>query len=156
MDQQVNIDNRNGPPQAVSGGLRKDVCDFAHDVLTLAELQAQLLVTDIKESSQSARLPSLLLFCGVMFGMACAPIALVALALFAVEIFNVSYAFGFLMTAMVGAALSGTMCAFGAYRLRNCFKVLNRSRQELECNVSWMKNLLSPSRLARNHVNCKD
>lgn len=152
MAQLLDVDKRNGSPPTVTGGLRKDVSDLAHDVLTLAELQAQLLFTDVKEGSQNARMPSLLLFFGVIFAVACAPIALVALALFVVEIFTVSYAFGFLIAAVVGAALSGTMCAIGAYRLGNSFKVLNRSRKELECNVRWMKNLLNPSQLDRNQV----
>jgi hypothetical protein len=124
-------------------------------VLTLAELQAKLLVTDVQECSQSAISPSLLLLCGAAIGMACAPIALVAVALCVVEIFNVTYALGFLLTAIVGAGLSGILCATGVYQLRNCFKVLNRSGNELKCNVKWMKNLLSPNRLARNQFSNK-
>jgi uncharacterized membrane protein (DUF485 family) len=155
MNHRLNLEERNGPHQTTARSLRKDVGDFAHDVLTLAELQARLLVTDVKEISQNAKIPSLLIVCGMMFGMACTPIALVALALFVVEIFEVSYAIGFLVAAIIGAVFSGTLCAIGAYRLRNCIKVLNRSGRELKCNVSWLKNLLSPERLARKQVSDK-
>ena len=155
MEQQVNKNERNGSTQTGTRGLRKDIREFAHDVLTLAELQAQLLVADVQECGQSSIFPSLLLLCGVAIGLACAPIALIAVALSVVEIFNVSYALGFLLTAIVFAGLGGTLCAIGAFRLRNCFKVLNRSGNELKCNVSWMKNLLSPNRMARNQVSNK-
>jgi hypothetical protein len=153
MDQRINQGERNDSTQTATGGLRKDVGDFAHDILTLAELQAQLLIADLQEGNQSARIPCILLLSGTMFGMAGASIALVAVALFIIETYQVSYPIGFLIAATVGAILSGTLVAIGLHGLRKCFQVLHRSRTELTRNLNWMKNLLSPNRLARNHVN---
>ncbi len=147
MDQQGNQVEQNDSTQTRSKGLGGDVGKLAQDVLTLAELQVQLLVTEVREFFQSAVVSSLLMLCGALLGMACAPIALVSGAFFVVEIFEVSLAVGFLTVALIGASLSAMLCALAAYRFRRkSFTFLQRSRAELECNLNWFKNVLSRNR----------
>ena len=55
MGHQTKISDQNGSPRSASKGLARDVGEFAYDVLTLAELQAQLFVADMQECGQRVR-----------------------------------------------------------------------------------------------------
>ena len=96
MGHQTEVNERNGSPETAPRALARDVGEFAYDVLTLAELQAQLLVTDLQECGQRGLVPGLVLICGVALGLACFPVALAALALLFIQVFETSYAAGFL------------------------------------------------------------
>jgi uncharacterized membrane protein YqjE len=125
------------------------VGDFAHDVLTLAELQAQLFVADVQECGQRALVPGLVLVCGVALGLACFPIALAALALFVIQVFETSYATGFLIAVVGGAVLSALLCVIGWWQIRERVAVLGRSQQELARNLRWIKKVIQRSRITR-------
>jgi Putative Actinobacterial Holin-X, holin superfamily III len=151
MAHQTKLSDQNGSPRTASKGLARDVGEFAYDVLTLAELQAQLFVADMQECGQRVRIPGLILLCGVALGLACFPIALAALALVVVQIFGTSYATGFLTAVVVGAALSALLCAIGWYQVRERVAVLGRSQQALVRNLRWIKKVLERSRITRRN-----
>lgn len=146
MDDQTKIDDRNGAPENASRGFARGVGDFSHDVLTLAELQAQLLAADVKECRQHLLGPALLLLGGAAVSLACVPIALAALALFLVQFFNTSYASGFLLASVVGAILGVLLSAAGWRHVGRQLAVLRRSKHELIRNLSWIKKVLNHSR----------
>ena len=125
--------------------------EFAHDVFTLAELQAQLFVADVQECGQRVLVPGLVLLCGVALGLACFPIALAALALLVIQVFETSYAAGFLMAVVVGAVLSALLCVIGWFQVRQRVAVLGRSQQELVRNLRWIKKVLERSRITRRN-----
>ena len=125
--------------------------EFAHDVFTLAELQAQLFVADVQECGQRVLVPGLVLLCGVALGLACFPIALAALALLLVQVFETSYAAGFLIAVVVGAVVSALLCVIGWLQVRKRVAVLRRSQQELVRNLRWIKKVLERSRITRSN-----
>lgn len=151
MDRQTKINESNGSPKAISKGLARDVSEFAHDVLTLAELQIQLFVADVQECGQRVFVPGTILLVGVALGLACIPFALAALALWFIQVFEVSYAAGFLVAAVVGAVLSTLLCALGWFQVRKRVAVLGRSQQELVRNLTWIKKVLQRSRITRTN-----
>jgi len=151
MDHQTQVSERNGSPQAGRKTMARDVGEFAHDVLTLAELQAQLLAADVQECSRRVLVPGLVLVGGVALGLSCFPIAMAAVALLLIEIFELSYAAGFLTTAAVGAVLSAILSAIGWFLVRRRVAVLGRSRQELVRNLRWIKKVLERSRITRSN-----
>jgi hypothetical protein len=114
MDQQAKVAERNGAPEAESQGLARDVGSFANDVLTLTELQSQLLVADVRECSRRALVPSLLLLGGLALGLACFPIALVTAALGLVQFLDISHFTAFLIVVVAGAICSMPYCASSA------------------------------------------
>lgn len=153
MGHQTKIDERNGSPESAPKALARDVGEFAHDVFTLAELQAQLFVTDVRECSQRAFMPGLVLLIGVALGLACFPIALVALALALVQVFEASYAAGFLIAAIAGAVSSAVLSVIGWLLVRGRLAVLRRSRDELLRNLRWIKKVLERDRTTRSNSN---
>jgi hypothetical protein len=151
MGHQTKLGDQNGSAHSGAKGLARDVGEFAYDVFTLAELQAQLLVADMQECGQRVRVPGLILLFGMALGVACFPIALAAFALIIVEVFATSYATGFLIAAVAGAALSTLLCAIGWYQFRARVAVLGRSQQALVRNLRWIKKVLERSRITRRN-----
>ena len=151
MDHQTKIGERNGSPETGSNALTRDVGEFAHDVFALAELQSQLFVADVQECRRQVAVPSLVLLCGVALGFACFPIALAALALLLIQVFEISYAAAFLMAAGAGAVLSAVLCVIGWFQVRERVTVLRRSQQELVRNLRWIKKVLERSRITRRN-----
>ena len=147
MPDQTKIEARNGSP----AGLARDVGEFAHDVLTLAELQAQLFAADVQECGRRVLVPALVLAAGVSLGWACFPIALAALALVLVEVFQSSSAVAFVTTALVGGMVSALCCAIGWSQIRRRVAVLRRSQQELVRNLRWIKKVLERSPITREN-----
>jgi len=140
---------QNGATMSEPRALAQDVGEFAHDLVILMELQAELLVADMKECSQRLLVPALALVCGVAFALACFPIALTALALLLIQKFEVSYAAGFLIATGVGVVLSALACVAGWFQIRDRVVVLRRSQQELARNIRWVKNVLKRTRITR-------
>ena len=145
------MNQRNGSRETAPKAFARDMQEFGHDVFTLAELQAQLLVTDAQECGQRVKVPGLLLLAGLALGPACLPIGLVALALWLVQAFEISYALGFLITAVVGGMLSMLLCGLGWFLVRQRLVVLRRSYVELVRNLGWIKKVLERNRCTRNN-----
>ena len=151
MDSQTKVSQQNGAPQTAPRALARDVGEFAHDVLTLAELQGQLFVANVQECSQRVLVPGLILLGGVALGLACVPVALAALALLLIQVFEISYAAGFLIAALLGAALSALLGTIGWFQVRKGLAVMGRSQQELVRNLRWIKKVLERSRITRRN-----
>jgi hypothetical protein len=150
MNHQTKISERNGSPEKASQALARNAGEFAHHVLILAELQAELFVADVQESGRRVRVPGLVLLCGVALGLACFPIALTALALSLKQVLETSYTAGFLMAFGVGAVLSAVLCVVGWFQVRASVTVLRRSQQELVRNLHWIMKVLERSRVGRS------
>lgn len=151
MDQQAKLTERNGKPDTASQGLAQDVGAFASDVLTLTELQSQLLAADLRECSRGALAPSLVLLGGLTLGLACFPISLVTVALGLVHFLDASLFTAFLIVVVVGAIGSALMCILAWRQVRQRAAVLRRSRDELVCNLRWIKRVLTRNRHTRNN-----
>ncbi len=148
MDQQTKVADRNGASDTESQGLARDVGAFANDVLTLTELQSQLLVADVRECGRRAMAPSLLLLGGLALGLACFPIGLVGVALAIERFLETSLLTAFLIVATGGAICSVLMCIGGCLQVRKHGAVLRRSRDELIRNLRWIKRVVANSRLS--------
>ena len=140
------MNQRNGSRETAPKAFARDMREFADDVFTLAELQAQLLVTDAQECGQRVKVPGLLLLAGLAVGSACLPTGLVAVALWLVQILEMSYATGFLIAAVAGAMLSMLLCGIGWFLVRQRLVVLRHSYEELIRNLGWIKKVLERTR----------
>jgi uncharacterized membrane protein YqjE len=149
MVHQTTINEANGSPQAASKGLARDLSEFAHDVFTLAELQGQLFAADVQEFSQRVLVPGIALLIGVTLGLTCLPIALAGSALLLVQFFEISYAAGFLIMALIGAVLSSLLGIIGLWQVRKRLAVLARSQRELVRNLRWIKRVIERNRITR-------
>jgi len=126
------------PPQAVA----RNVSEFARNVITLAELQSELLKVDAQESLKKLIAPVVLLVTTVVIILGCVPVLLTALALGLAEAGLADW-LAFLVAAGIGLALAAMTGLVGWQRLRKLPAILGRSKQEFSCNVAWVKEALT-------------
>jgi Na+/melibiose symporter-like transporter len=111
-------------------------------MVSLAELQSQLLSLDTKEALRTM-VPSLLgLITGGVLILSCLPITLFSVALLLVETTDLSHAQAFFITLLVGLVVGVGSCYWAYFALRNSFQPFQRSQAEWRSNVVWFKNVL--------------
>ena len=116
--------------------------ELTHDIVSLAELQFELLRIDCREGIRRILLPvALLLFAGIV-ALGTVPIALILVAEVLVQTAGLSRAAAFLIAAMSGFIVAVAIGVVGWSCLRGVVRVFERSCEELTRNVTWIKNAL--------------
>lgn len=150
MVHETKVGQQNGSQATVPKGLARNMGGLAHNLFTLAELHFALLARDLRDGSSRMLLTGSLFLLSVLIGFSSVPIGLVALALFIIDLFETSYALGFILASIAGGVLSGTLGVIGWFKLRGGAAVLQRSNQELNRNLRWIKTVLERDRDARD------
>jgi len=129
----------NRKPQSLTGGVR----DFVSDLISLLELQWQLLQVDLKEGRSRLLRSAVLLGIAPVIALAALPVLFLGTA----EILSASYGwplaytqFGLAGSLIVGALLIGW---FGLRALISSMTPLTRSRSEFSEHLAWMKSMLT-------------
>lgn len=131
--------NTNGRVRSDEPNVATSFSGLAHDVVELAELQAQLLSLDVKSTSRNARAAFVLTIVGASFLLSAISVGLFALAAVLVEQLDWSQSAADLVAAVIGIILGGAALA-AAWRLwQSGFGSLKRSRDELTRNIAWIK-----------------
>jgi hypothetical protein len=132
----------NGKAKAADPNVAASVTSLAHDAIELAELQAKLLKLDAQAAARNGGMSIALLVIGVCLLLGCVPVALIALAeVFAGQL-GWSRAAAFAASATVGLLLSAGIGAAAWLRVKSALSALQRSRDELNRNITWIKNNL--------------
>lgn len=134
----------NGHKSSPTHVLRRSLNQLAKDVITLCELQAELLQVDLREWLRRCLTPTLVL-AGVaaLLALASLPIALLGLAYCLVQYAGLTIAASLLITAAAGLAVAAA-CGFSAYRIAKREQgTFTRFNVELARNVRWLKQVLS-------------
>jgi len=145
LDDSPRSSNANGRSSAATG-VREGVGDLLQDVVSLGELQAQLLAVDARESLQKAQVPLVLLMVGMAVGLAAAPVLLLALGEALVQVFDWPRAVSYLVSGLVGAVMGGVLMYFACRQGAAVVAVFKRSQDELAENIRWIKYALSRGR----------
>lgn len=112
---------------------------LAHDVIELGELQAQLFVHDVKSATQKTRTSLLLGVVGACVLLGSGPVLLFALGELIIEQFGWTQSAGFAVSAVVGIGVSAGIMAAAWNRLSAGLSSMQRSRDELNRNIAWIK-----------------
>lgn len=132
----------NGRPQTDKPNVADSLGGLTHDVIELAELQAQLFALDVKESTQSTRTALVLAIVGVCVLLGSIPVVLIALAELLVQQLNWSAAVSYGVATLVGIVISVVLLLTAWARFRSGIVTMKRSREELSRNVTWVKSSL--------------
>lgn len=132
----------NGRVPAKTPNVAQSVSDLAHNVIELTELQTQLLMLDIKKSSQRTR--TCLVWCavGICLLLGSIPVALFALAELLAEQLEWSHAAAFAVAALVGLALAAVAAGAAWSYVKKGVVSAERSREEFSRNIAWLKSTL--------------
>ena len=112
------------------------------DVLTLMELQAELLQLDVREWVHSFIRPLAALLAAGIILLATAPVALLSFG-YLLEAKTDLPLWGAMMTAAgTGLALAAISAGVGVWMLKRDRRILDRFSTELRKNVHWLKETL--------------
>jgi len=134
--------NTNGQKRREESTVASSFSELTHDVIELAELQAQLFTLDVKEMSQSTRTSLVLAIVSASVLLGSIPAALIALAELLVQTLGWSQAAGFGVATVVGILVSAAIGAAAWSRFRTGLVTMRRSREELSRNIAWIKSNL--------------
>jgi hypothetical protein len=136
------IRQTNGSPTAPEKGVKRGMTDVARDLISLAELQSELLQVDAKEAAARAITPIILLVVGSTLALGTIPVVLLLIAS-ALAAAGLSYWLSLLIAAIIGGAAAAGAAWAGWKKLRSPLDVFQRSREEFNRNVQWLKHTLS-------------
>ena len=131
--------NTNGRVRTDEPNVAASFAGLSHDVIELAELQAELFALDVKDTSQTARTAFILSAAGIVVLLGSIPVALVTFAMVLIEQLGWSNAAGYGTATAAGILLGAGILAAAWARFRRSVITLHRSRDELRRNVAWVK-----------------
>lgn len=134
--------NSNGKAKPAEPNVAASFSGLAHDAIELAELQARLLKLDVQSAARNGGMSIALAVIGICLLLGCVPVALVALGEVFVAQWGWSRAAAFGTAAAIGLALSAGAAAAAWIRVRTALASLQRSRDELNRNIAWIKSNL--------------
>jgi hypothetical protein len=136
------------PEQLPPRAMRRNLGQLGNDVVTLAELQVELLQVDMRDWLRACTMPMILLAAGVLLGLASFPVLLLSLAYALGQVTEWSLAVRLLAASGAGLIVAGIFAVVAVHLLRRDAKILSRSTAELRRNVRWLKEVLTQSKSA--------
>jgi uncharacterized membrane protein YciS (DUF1049 family) len=134
--------NGNGRYQTRMPDVAGSVSGLTHDVIELGELQAKLLALDLKKSSRKTRTCLILAVIGICVLLGSIPVALLALAEVLVEQLEWSRSAALGVATLVGLLLTAIFAGAAYAIVRSGLLSLQRSREEFNNNIAWIKSTL--------------
>lgn len=133
----------NGATESPSvGDVTSDVSSLAHDLITLAELQARLLFVDVREMSVRSAASVAGLAATVAIGLGAVLILLWGTAELLVDFGGWSRGVAGLTVGAVAAAIAIVVGRESLRRLKRVTTVLSRTHYELQQNLEFVKSLV--------------
>ena len=136
------MNGTNGSTRSPPNGVAKGVSELTHDIVSLAELQFELLRIDCREGLQRMLVPVALLLAAGTVAVGTVPIALIFLAEFLVRAAGLSRGSAFSVAALSGLLVAAALGVAGWFYLRRVVRVFERSREELARNMTWIQQAL--------------
>lgn len=137
----------NGQPHSGGRQTEKSGSSFAslaHDALELGELQLRLAKLDAVENARKLRSTAILAVIGILTLMASLPVALFSLGEWLAAEYDWTTASALFAAAGCGLLAAGLLFGFAYFKLRQGFATWQRSTEEFERNVQWLKQTLKP------------
>ncbi len=110
-----------------------------HDIVSLAELQAQLFKSDAQESVAGLMRPVVMFAIAGLLLLAALPICLVAIALGLIALGLPSPA-AFALVALAALCAAAGMALWARRRVKELPAAFSRSQEELVRNIAWIKD----------------
>ena len=120
--------------------------NFGADLVSLAELQLELLGVDGGEAIKHARVPAFVMFLAIGFVIGSCPLAMLGLSWWLANITVLTVAQAALIVAFGGLILAAILFFIAWKGLRVGAAALNRSREEFRNNLQWIKHILKHPR----------
>jgi hypothetical protein len=135
--------SRNGPVKTPARAMTRNVSQLGSDVITLVELQTELLQVDLREWAQGFVKSVVAMVAALVLLLSSLPVLLISLGYFINQMSDLSLAASMLIAAGVGILVGAILAGVGVWLLKREQGMLHRFRRELKHNVAWLKQVLS-------------
>jgi len=122
-----------------------NVANLATDLISLTELQAKLAILDLQETTAQAVTPAAVLVGGACLVLGTIPVALLGFSGLLAKGAGISLEAAMLLISLLALAAAGLCVWFGYSRILTAMRVLDRSRQEFQANLQWIKKAIQHS-----------
>ncbi|QDV49770.1 hypothetical protein Enr17x_17910 [Gimesia fumaroli] len=123
--------------------MRGHLGDLGADLISLSELQIELLTVDTRDAVRESFYPMILLFLGGGLVMGACPVLLTGISWWLSTVSDLSLAASFFTVALCGLLIATALFFFAWKGLGKSLGLLKRSRTELKSNIQWIKKILS-------------
>ena len=142
MAGQTKVNGRSQSDDRPMEALRENVGGFAHDTITLAELQVRLFKADIGRATAGVMRASVLAVVALCLLLACFPVLLLAGGQALADATGMAPPLGWLLAGVAGAVVAAGTGWLAWRWTRSRFRELENSRQEFQRNLNWIKGVL--------------
>jgi hypothetical protein len=139
MDNQTTM---NTSPESPSHRFSRKASRVARDVLTIVELQGQLLLRDLADIRSGAIVGTIACLAGVVLLVAAVPIGLAGAGIWIASIWDLGPGPGLVGATVVACLLAALLLGAGSWQIRRRV-TLARSRTELAENIALLKSMLN-------------
>ncbi|HEX6961469.1 MAG TPA: phage holin family protein [Lacipirellula sp.] len=123
--------------------MRRNISQFGSDVITLVELQAELLQVDVRDWAKGFVKSVVALVAALVILLASLPVLLISLGYFIREMSDWPLSASMLIAAGVGILLAAILGGVGAWMLKRDHGMLHNFTTELKKNIAWLKQVIS-------------
>lgn len=138
-------DSQSTAPPSPTREVFEGAAEILHDVTELAELQVELLASDVRATIRRSSAALGVLAVGVCGVLGVIPVLLLALAEILMTSFDLNRFASLLIAGGVGTVASLIAAYFGVRGIKRSLTSLDNSKTELKKNVKWMKRALRRS-----------
>jgi len=123
------------------------------DVLTLMELQTELLQLDLKQWMSGFVKSMIAISVGLVLALASLPVLMAAFGYFLNDMTSLSLAASMLIAGLTGVVIAAAAVGLGIWLLKREKGMLHRFKTELRHNVRWLRQVLSrPTTSAHSEI----
>jgi len=138
------MNHRNGKQtQEQASNVQGHLGNLGADLITLSELQLELIAVDLREASREAFYPTMMVCLAVGLCVGACPVALFGLSLWLTEISGLSQVAALLTVSGAGLGIAAILFFLAGEGVKRSFALFKRSRSELQSNIQWIKKILS-------------
>ncbi|HBN79702.1 MAG TPA: hypothetical protein DD473_28540 [Planctomycetaceae bacterium] len=142
MSYQETINQSRQKTGAPERRIQRNVSAFLHNVIELFELQGKLLAVDLRDSTNSLKLPAALLIVGMCLFLGMIPVFLGGLAFYLHQQAEWSLGASLMSVASLATMIAAALCYAGFRLSASGIGLLRRSQEELKENIAWIKSAL--------------
>jgi len=138
------MNRHKGSNSSPPNGVVKNVGELMDDIMSLAELEFQLFKIDCREGRKQMLIPVAMLLVAGTVAVGTVPIALILIAELLVQSAGLSRAVALSIAVLIGLIVTMGIGVVGWSYIRGVARVFERSREELNRNMAWIKRTLKP------------
>jgi hypothetical protein len=142
MSDQTTMNGQSKKQSSAKGRIGAHVADLMHDLMSLGELQMQLLGVDLRDARSRSAIPGLLIALALMIAIASMPVLLIGIGYLLMQSTEVSEGVALVSVALLAFASASLIGLLAWRKFKQALALLTRSQNEFRENIHWIKHAL--------------